>query len=108
MLKTPCEYMHWQGLPIIRKELVNTMINDFGLSQKEAAEKLGVTPAAVSQYLSRKRGNISIVNSKILLEVNISAERIIRYGESVVIEEICKLCRVLRKNNILYLSPIEY
>ena len=50
MLRTPCEYMHWQGLPIIRKELVKIMINDFGLNQKEAAAKLGITPAAASQY----------------------------------------------------------
>lgn len=108
MLKTPCEYMHWQGLPIIRKELVITMINNFGLSQKEAAEKLGVTPSAVSQYISRKRGNINIINSNILLEINISAERIIKHGESVVLEEICKICKILRKNNILSFSAIEY
>ena len=100
--------MHWQGLPIIRKELVITMINNFGLSQKEVAEKLGVTPSAVSQYISRKRGNINIINDNILLEINISAERIIKYGESVVLEEICKICKILRKNNILSFSAIEY
>ena len=66
MRRTPCEHMRWQGLPIIRKELVKVMINGFGLSQKESAEKLGITPAAVSQYLTKKRGKISIVDGEIL------------------------------------------
>jgi len=42
------------------------MINDFGLNQKEAADKLNLTPAAVCQYLSRKRGKISITEEEIL------------------------------------------
>jgi predicted transcriptional regulator len=108
MQKTPCEYMLWQGLPIIRKEIVNTMIKNFGLSQKEAAEKLGITPSAVSQYKSRKRGKINITNNDILLEINMSAEKIIKHGKSIVPQEICKICRILRKHNILSFSIIEY
>ena len=58
MRRTPCEYIMWNGLPVIRKEIAESMINNFGLNQKEAAEKLGVTPAAVCQYISKKRGKI--------------------------------------------------
>ena len=104
MIRTPCEYMHWQGLPIIRKELVKIMINDFGLSQKEAAEKIGITPAAASQYLNKKRGKIRIVNDKILLEINFSAEKIIKHGEQVLTYEIC---RILRKHGILSFTAIR-
>jgi len=50
--------MKWNGLPVIRREIAESMINKFGLSQKEAALKLGVTPAAVCQYISKKRGKI--------------------------------------------------
>ena len=77
MFKTPCEYMQWQGLPLIRKELVKSMINNHGINQKEAADVMGITPAAVSQYLSRKRGRISIIDVEIITEIDISAERII-------------------------------
>jgi predicted transcriptional regulator len=100
--------MLWQGLPIIRKELVITMINNFGLSQKEAAEKLGVTPSAVSQYISKKRGKIDIINDGILLEINNSAEKIIEHGDSIVPNEVCKICKILRKHNILSFSNIKY
>ena len=62
MLRTPCEFMMWSGLPVIRKEIAESMIINYGLSQKEAANKLGVTPAAVCQYVSKKRGKIKIID----------------------------------------------
>jgi hypothetical protein len=36
--------------------MVSRLVNRLGLSQSDAARKLGVTRAAVSQYMSRKRG----------------------------------------------------
>ena len=72
MKRTTCEYMMWNGLPVIRKEIAESMINDFGLSQKDTAEKLGITPAAVCQYVSRKRGRINIVDNLILQEIKSS------------------------------------
>ena len=82
------------------------MINDFGLSQKEAAEKIGITPAAASQYLTKKRGKISIVNDEILFEINYSAEKIIKHGETVVTDEICRICRILRKHGVFSFTAI--
>ena len=96
MKRTICEYMMWNGLPVIRKEIAETMIKDFGLSQKETAEKLGITPAAVCQYISRKRGKIDISNVKILNEIKLSAKRIIENGNGDVITETCRLCKILR------------
>ena len=100
MLETPCEEMKWEGLPIIRKEIVKCMINDFGLNQKEAADKLNLTPAAVCQYLSKKRGKISITENKILMEINVSVGRIIKQGDTIVVQEICRLCKIMRKHGI--------
>jgi predicted transcriptional regulator len=88
--------MMWNGLPVIRKEIAESMINDFGLSQKETAERLGITPAAVCQYVSRKRGRIDITNEEILAEVKISAKNIITNGNNHVISETCRICKLLR------------
>ena len=93
MKPTPCEYLVWHGLPVLRKEIAKSMINDFGLKEKEAAKKLGVSTAAVSQYLSGKRGKIDISNAEVLNEINVSAERIITKGDRVVVSEICRLCK---------------
>jgi predicted transcriptional regulator len=93
MKQTPCEYVLWHGLPVLRKEIARCMINDFGLNEKEAAEKLGVSPAAVSQYLSGKRGKIDITDAKVLHEIHISTKRIINQGDGTVVSEICRLCK---------------
>ena len=97
MKRTTCEYMMWNGLPVIRKEIAESMINDFGLSQKETARRLGITPAAVCQYVSRKRGRINIVDDLILKEIKTSAQSIIDNGGGSVIMETCRICKILRK-----------
>ena len=98
MKRTFCEYMMWNGLPTIRKEIAESMINDFGFSQKETAEKLGITPAAVCQYLSKKRGRIDLKDKLILEEVKLSAKNIIEYGDKHIISEVCRICKIVRSN----------
>lgn len=96
MKRTTCEYMMWNGLPAIRKEIAESMIEDFGLSQKETAGKLGITPAAVCQYVSRKRGRIEISDKRVLKEIRVSAKTIIETGDGSVIVETCRICKILR------------
>jgi hypothetical protein len=43
-------------LPPMRAEMVYRLVQREGLSQSDAAKRLGVTRAAVCQYMSRKRG----------------------------------------------------
>lgn len=54
-MKLPCELVVWYVLPSIRSELTRELIK-LGMSQKEVSKKLGITQAAVSQYVSKKRG----------------------------------------------------
>ena len=100
MRRTPCEYMMWNGLPVIRKEIAESMINNFGLNQKETAKKLGVTPAAICQYMSKKRGKIKIIDIQVLEEINASAERIIQDNGTSVISETCRICKIMRSSGI--------
>jgi len=100
MRRTPCEFMMWNGLPVIRKEIATHMIDNFGLTQKEAAQKLGLTPAAVCQYVSKKRGKIDIIDNTVTEEIIASAERIIQNDTSSVIPETCRICKIMRNNGI--------
>ena len=100
MKRTPCEYVMWNGLPLIRKELAECMITNFGLNQKDAAEKLGITPAAVCQYLSHKRGNKELGDQELIKEINLSAERILNSTEGNVVEETCRICRIFMAKGI--------
>ena len=100
MRQIPCEYMMWNGLPVIRKEIAESIIKNFGLNQKETAKKLGVTPAAVCQYLSKKRGKIKIIDERILNEITISAERIIQDDGNSVAAETCRICKIMRSRGV--------
>jgi predicted transcriptional regulator len=97
MRRTPCEYMLWNGIPAIRKELAETMIKQHGLSQREAAAKLGLTPSAVCQYLSKKRGKHEIFDDTIIEEITVSAERIVK-NDDIIIIETCRICRLIQQN----------
>ena len=97
MHRTPCEYMIWNGIPAIRKELAEALIKQFGLSQREAAEKLGVTPAAICQYHAKKRGK-DIFDDTIIQEITISAQRIMKNDGTDVIIETCRICRLVQKH----------
>jgi predicted transcriptional regulator len=88
----------WNGLPVIRKEIAVSMINDYGLNQKETAEKLDITPAAVCQYLSKKRGRSHIFNEIILSEIKLSAKNIIENGNGCIIPETCRICQLVKKS----------
>ena len=98
MKRTFCEYMMWNGFPVIRKKIAESMINDFGLSQREAAEKLGISSAAVCQYVLRKRAKIDITDDYLLNEIRQSAESIINKGNGHIIPETCRICKIIRSN----------
>ncbi len=96
----PCEYMIWNGVPSIKKEITKYLINNFGLNQRETAKLLGVTPASICMYMSKKRGKIEIIDENIRMEINISAKRIIQNGEEAVPPEICRICKILRRKQV--------
>jgi len=103
--RTPCEYILWNLLPSLRSEMARSMVNDFGLSQKEAAKKLGLRPAAVCMYLSDKRGKLDIKNENILNEIKKSAENIIRDEKKDIVTETCRLCKIIKNED---LSPFSF
>jgi predicted transcriptional regulator len=104
MKRTPCEYIVWNLLPAIRSEIARSMINDFGLNQKKAAEKLRITPAAVCLYLSDKRATVKISDKKILKKIQESTENIIKDKNTDLIIEICKICKTIKSKDMFLFS----
>jgi len=99
--------MMWNVVPVIRKEIAESLVRDYELTQREAAEKLGVTPAAVSQYISNKRGRLKIIDEEILNEIKNSASRIIKYESTVVTKETCRICKILRSRGVFSFEACE-
>ena len=100
-MKIPCEIIVWYILPGIRRELAMSMIDDHHLPQTKVASLLGVTEAAVSQYRSAKRGNIGINDEVINNEIKRSAQLIIDVNEATMINEMCRICVLIKYNKIL-------
>jgi len=96
MQKTPCEMVRWQIIPSIRRELAWYLVNDYSLSHVQVAKKLGLTPAAICQYLHGKRGATSF-NENIKLEIAYSAAQIMREGPKATQQEICRICLLIQK-----------
>ena len=96
--KVPCEVITWYILPVIRRELATKLVKQHGITQKKTAELLGLTDAAISQYVSKKRGKIDIGDTG-AEEFDKSAQRILD-GQPVN-KEICRLCKFLISVGIL-------
>ncbi|MGQ9596711.1 MAG: transcriptional regulator, partial [Thermoproteota archaeon] len=56
----PCESIGKSILPVFRFYIAKELIKKYNYTQVEVAEKLGTTQAAVSQYISLKRGHGSL------------------------------------------------
>ncbi|MDD1684682.1 MAG: helix-turn-helix domain-containing protein [Methanoregula sp.] len=100
MNKHTCTLMHCDSmvrtlLPPMRAEMVFRLVQKQGLSQSDAAKRLGVTRAAVCQYLSRKRGAGEVeISSELNLMIDRWALAVVT-GESDI--NLCDVCRCALK-----------
>ena len=100
MTKHTCTLMHCDTmvrnlLPPMRAEMVVRLVQRQGLSQSDAAKRLGVTRAAVSQYMSRKRGAGEV---EISSELDLMIDRwalAVQTGESDI--NLCDVCQCALK-----------
>jgi len=88
----------WYAIPAIRREFALEMLKN-GIKKAEIAKKLGITKAAVSQYLTKKRAQEMKFNKALKREIKKSVKRIIE-GENPL-KEIQKIISILRKKNFI-------
>ena len=96
----PQEIEVWYLIPSLRKELAKIFVDNYGISQKKAAKILGITEAAVSQYLKLKRGNEVKFSEEDLKKIKKYAEKIVEGGESAM-KNLYDLCIALRGSKII-------
>ncbi|OKY77333.1 MAG: putative transcriptional regulator [Candidatus Methanohalarchaeum thermophilum] len=100
MAKQPCEIIVKHILPSVRAQLSKELV-DLGMSQQKTAELLDLTPAAVSQYVSEKRGYEIEFNDTIKKEIRKKAKEIIQEDKKQPLNKICKICDILKDENII-------
>jgi predicted transcriptional regulator len=86
MYKLPQEIEVWYIIPKIRKELAKVFVEKKGFSYDQTAKILGITKAAVSQYLKNKRANKIKFSKEMQKEVENATERISKNPISAMTE----------------------
>ena len=102
-LYPPCEVVGRYVLPIFRSMIAKELIENYDFTQVEAAEKLGTTQAAISQYIHSKRGFKSIAKFEgILPTIQSAVEEIARgiatgkMNADEVVLSFCRICSSLQ------------
>lgn len=104
-MKTPCEIVVWYVLPTIRREIAKELVEAYHMKQADVGRLFGVTDAAISQYLKKKRGGSSLIEdsehySRFLEEIKSSAKYIYD-GKSNMSVEMCRICKYIKNVGLL-------
>jgi len=95
----PQEIAVWYILPALRKELTLEM-KKLGLDQKTIAKVIGVTEAAVSQYITEKRANEVKFDLETQEEIKKSAQLISQNGK-LMFQEMQHLLDTALQNKVI-------
>lgn len=99
-MKMPCELIVWYVLPSIRRDLA-IKLKEKGMAQKDIAEKLGVTAAAVSQYVKSRRGSSEIQSREMERQIDALANEIAKGEKADLRARICGVCGVCKRTSAM-------
>jgi len=104
-MKPACEVMVLEILPGIRAMVARKLVEDHGFSQKIAAERLGTTQPAISQYKREIRGHRVKMfknNPKLLGMIGSLVKRTAsgELSQEQIILEFCEMCKFIRSSGI--------
>ena len=92
-----CDAMVRKLVPTARAEMVCRLVTRQGVPQTEVARRLGISRAAISQYVSRKRGCCDGMYLSPELSTMIDRWALSVMGEEEGAITICDLCRCAAK-----------
>lgn len=95
MYLLPQEIEVWYIIPSVRKELAKQLTRKHGLSYEKAGIILGVSKAAVSQYLSNKRANKVKLNAHVKKEIAKSAKAMSE-NPKVALTEMQRILKIMK------------
>jgi predicted transcriptional regulator len=87
----------WDVLPCIRAAIAEELVKR-ELPQKEISRLLGITPSALSQYVSKKRGYNIVFGEEIKASISQLADDLVDKKICNPVERICEISRTLRED----------
>ena len=97
----PQEIEVWYVIPAIRRELTKLLTKKHGLSYDKAGAALGITKAAISQYINNKRASNINLHPLVLQEIEKSAKKIIK-DKKVMVSEISRILKFMRNKHLSF------
>ncbi|MCJ7615856.1 MAG: hypothetical protein MUO43_04900 [Desulfobacterales bacterium] len=96
-LKPPCELMVRRVLPSVRAEVTRIMVFEHGMLKQDVATILGISNAAVSQYISSKRGAEVNFSDEVKNEI-LNYVKLLRNSkdDSQENQNFCHICKLIQ------------
>ena len=95
MYLLPQEIEVWYIIPAVRKELAKLLTKKHEMSYEAAGKILGISKAAVSQYLSNKRANKIKLTADVKKEIAKSA-KIVAENPKVALGEMQRILKYMK------------
>jgi len=99
-MKKECETFVIKLLPVIKRLLVRILIREYGLTQKEVAEKLNLSQPTVSFYFNQTSKEDYLIEKKIRKQL-IDITKGVLKGEDFS-KQMCGACYALTKTKCAY------
>jgi len=97
MYSLPQEIEVWYIIPAVRREFSRVLVEKRGLTLEKAGGIIGVTKAAVSQYLKNKRASLFTIPKAIKKEIEKSAEIVVK-DDRLAVKEIMRILNMIKKS----------
>ena len=106
-MKPPCMVVVQYILPALRGAIARELRDKYELGTTEVAEKMEITPAAVTQYLNKSRGGLAssrIERSDVVMSQVSEMARDLAEGDTApdeLLMKMCRACHVLRSEELI-------
>jgi predicted transcriptional regulator len=105
-MKPPCMIVVQYILPAIRAAVARELVEVHGLKKSNVAEIMGLTPAAITQYLNTSRGdNVDLLEGSDRFSELVSelAEKLAggEYAPDLIILQMCRICSLIRSQGLI-------
>lgn len=83
--------------------MIAQRLSEKGLSGKEIAEKMGLTPAAVTHYLHKSRGCSQLENKRVETVIDRLVDNLMKEAltEKEKVVAFCEVCKIVREEKLI-------
>lgn len=96
MYSLPQEIEVWYIIPAIRKELARILTKKYKMTFDKTGSILGVSKAAISQYINKKRAGLVRMPRGIKMEIEKSAA-VIAKNNGMALKEIIRILNLMKR-----------